>query len=95
MAGHGLQRCSSGAPMPRHRHAEPYMAVVVDGGYQEAGDCGRIDARPGDVLLHDAFDAHRDSFLPRGAVVLNLPLEVATQCFVPSRSAQVFSNWST
>ena len=74
MGFHGLQRYSPGAPMPRHRHAEPYMAIVVQGGYLEAGDSGRIDARPGDVLLHGAYDAHRDSFLPRGATVLNLPL---------------------
>ena len=63
--------------MPRHRHAEPYMAIVVEGGYQEAGDGGRLDARPGDTLLHAAFDAHRDAFLPRGARVLNLPLDCA------------------
>lgn len=74
MGFHGLQRYSAGAPMPRHRHAEPYMAIVIEGGYLEAGDSGRIDARPGDVLLHGAYDAHRDGFLPRGATVLNLPL---------------------
>lgn len=77
MGFYGLQHCLSGAPMPRHRHAEPYMAIVVEGGYLEAGDSGRIDARPGDVLVHDAFDAHRDTFLPRGAKVLNLPIDSA------------------
>lgn len=77
MGSFGLQRCEPGAPMPRHRHAEPYMAIVIEGGYVEAGDAGRVDARPGDVLLHAAFDAHRDSFHHRGAVVLNLPLAVA------------------
>ena len=73
MGFHGLQRYQAGAPMPRHRHAEPYMAIVVEGGYREAGDSGRADAGPGDVLLHGAFDAHRDEFQRRGAVVLNLP----------------------
>lgn len=79
MGFHGLHRYEAGAPMPRHRHAEPYMAIVVEGGYLEAGDSGRIGARPGDVLLHAAFDAHRDHFLPRGATVLNLALEPTAQ----------------
>ncbi len=79
MGFHGLHRYQAGAPMPRHRHAEPYMAIVVEGGYLEAGDCGRIEARPGDVLLHGAYDAHQDAFLRGGATVLNLPLEAGAQ----------------
>jgi AraC-like DNA-binding protein len=79
MGFHGLHRYAPGAPMPRHRHAEPYMAIVVEGGYVEAGDAGRVDARPGDVLLHAAFDAHRDEFDRRGATVLNLPFDPAGQ----------------
>ena len=56
---HKYDRC---APMPRHRHAEPYMAIVIEGGYLEAGDIGRIEARSGDVLLHGSFEAHQDKF---------------------------------
>jgi AraC-like DNA-binding protein len=79
MGFYGLHFYEAGAPLPRHRHAEPYMAIVVGGGYLEAGDAGRLEARPGDVLLHGAFDAHRDAFDPRGATVLNLPLDSATR----------------
>lgn len=79
MGIYGLCRYGPGEPMPRHRHAEPYMAIVVEGGYLEAGDSGRVDVGPGDVLLHGAFDAHRDAFHPRGATILNLPLESAIQ----------------
>ena len=79
MGFYGLNRYQAGAPMPRHRHAEPYLAIVVEGGYLEGGDSGRLEARPGDVLLHAAFDAHRDAFMPRGATVLNLPLPPGTQ----------------
>lgn len=79
MGFHGLHRYQAGTPMPRHRHAEPYMAIVVDGGYLEAGDFGRIEARAGDVLIHGAYEAHWDAFLPRGATVLNLPLEWEAQ----------------
>lgn len=74
MGFHGLHRYEAGAPMPRHSHAEPYMAIVVEGGYLEAGDSGRFEARPGAVLMHAAYDAHRDAFMARGATVLNLPL---------------------
>jgi AraC-like DNA-binding protein len=78
MRFYGLHRYQSGAPMPRHRHAEPYMAIVVEGGYLEAGDAGRFEARPGDVLLHGQYDAHRDAFDRSGSMVLNLPLEIST-----------------
>ena len=77
MGFYGLHRYLSGAPLPRHRHAAPYMAVVVDGGYLEAGDAGRFEARPGDVLLHGEYDAHRDAFDRSGSTVLNLPLEAS------------------
>jgi len=74
MGSYGLHRYHAGAPMPRHRHAEPYMAIVVAGGYLEAGDAGRFEARPGDVLLHGQYDAHSDAFERSGSTVLNLPL---------------------
>jgi len=79
MGFYGLHRYQPGAPMPRHRHAKPYMAIVVEGGYLEAGDSGRFEARAGNVLLHTAFEAHRDAFHSRGARVLNLALDAKTQ----------------
>jgi AraC-like DNA-binding protein len=60
--------------MPRHRHAEAYAAVVLAGGYVEAGDHGRIHVQPGNVVIHVAHEAHQDHFSKSGAVVLNLPL---------------------
>jgi AraC-like DNA-binding protein len=77
MGFYGLHRYQHGVPMARHRHVEPYLAIVAEGGYQEAGDAGRIEARPGDILLHGAYDAHRDAFERSGSTVLNLPLEAA------------------
>jgi len=79
MSFYGLHRYERAAPMPRHRHEEPYMAIVVAGGYLEAGDTGRFEARPGDVILHGAFEAHLDAFHAKGATVLNLPLGPASQ----------------
>jgi len=59
--------------IPRHIHAEPYAAVVLEGGYEEAGEAGRFRVEAGDVLVHAAFSAHWDH-APKGARLLNLPL---------------------
>lgn len=59
--------------MPRHRHADAYAAVVLAGGYVEAGDHGRMRVQPGDVVIHVAHEAHQDHFSKAGAVVLNIP----------------------
>lgn len=59
----------------RHRHRHAYAAVVLTGGYVEAGDLGRHHVRAGDVLIHGPFEAHQDRFEIGGASVLNLPLQ--------------------
>ena len=60
--------------LPRHRHAEGYVAVVLAGAYEEAGDAGRRRLRAGDVVAHSAFEAHLNRTPGAGAVELNLPL---------------------
>lgn len=69
------QRLDPGA-WPRHRHATAYAAVVLSGGYLEAGGAGRWRAGAGDVLAHPAFDAHQNVLTGR-AWVLNIPLPAA------------------
>jgi len=51
--------------------------VVLAGDFIEAGDRGRHRLAPGKVVFHRPFEAHRDEFGRRGAVVLDLPL---TRC---------------
>lgn len=63
--------------IPRHLHAAPYAAVVLEGGYEEAGERGRYRVEAGDVLVHTAFSAHWNPAPGRRAVVLNLPLTAA------------------
>ena len=63
-----------GAAIPRHRHDTPYAAIVLSGGYEEAGEGGRYRVEPGDVLIHAAFSAHLDRAPVRRTTVLNLPL---------------------
>ncbi|HMI40605.1 MAG TPA: AraC family transcriptional regulator [Sphingomicrobium sp.] len=71
---YGIGRHGPVGILARHRHATPYAALVLTGGYMEAGDLGRHRVRPGDILAHGAFDAHQDWFGSCGAEVLNLPL---------------------
>ncbi len=73
MSALGIGRHAAGESLPRHRHAEAYVALVLDGGYDEAGDQGRLTARAGTVIVHGRWTAHRDRFGIGGARVLNLP----------------------
>lgn len=68
-----IGRHAASERLPRHRHADPYVALVLRGGYQEAGDEGRFAARPGTVIVHGCWTAHLDRFGACGAEVLNLP----------------------
>lgn len=58
----------------RHVHKRAYAALVLSGCYEEAGDSGRHRVQAGNVVLHEAFEAHLDRFPTSGAVVLNVPL---------------------
>ena len=60
--------------MPRHRHDHGYVALVLGGGYVEAGDRGRLRVEAGQAVFHGAHESHRNEFFGIGARVLNLPL---------------------
>lgn len=70
----GLERFESRAKIGRHVHAAAYAAIVLEGGYEEAGSAGRRRIAQGHVALHDIFDGHCNRFFRRGARVFNLPL---------------------
>lgn len=63
--------------LPRHRHSHGYVAVVIAGGYEEAGDTGRRQVVAGDVVVHRPFEAHLNRTPHAGALVLNLALPAA------------------
>jgi AraC-like DNA-binding protein len=71
----------------RHSHDGAYAALVLSGGYEEAGDQGRFQVRAGDVVVHDRFEAHLDRFTLSGAVLLNLSL--AAECLFRPGIARV------
>jgi AraC-like DNA-binding protein len=54
----GVETLDPGLAVPRHRHIAGYATVVLCGSFEEASFAGRFAARPGDVLLHGAFDCH-------------------------------------
>ena len=46
----GRERRPRGERLSRHRHAHGYAAVVLAGGYEEAGERARLRVRAGDVI---------------------------------------------
>jgi AraC-like DNA-binding protein len=73
--------------LSRHVHRRAYAALVLSGCYEEAGDSGRHRVQAGDVVLHEAFEAHLDRFPMSGAVILNVPFPA--QCAFRSGVARV------
>jgi len=70
----GVETLDPGPVLPRHRHVAGYATVVLRGSFEEASFAGRFAARPGDVLLHGAFDCHTDRKTTRHALqILRLP----------------------
>lgn len=71
----GHESWGSRAYIPHHRHERAYAALILVGSYEECGSRGRFRVRPGDVLLHDAFDTHLDRFQSGGARIFSLAIE--------------------
>lgn len=69
--------------LQRHQHVHSYLALVLSGGHEEAGDrgCHRVGA--GDVILHGAFEAHLNRYDSGGADVLDLALPLWMECRCP------------
>lgn len=72
--GAEIDRAPGGLRIERHHHENAYAALVLRGGYLEAGDRGRIRAEAGAVLIHRGFEGHFDTIGSRGADILNLGL---------------------
>lgn len=63
----------NGEFIPRHHHPLPYAAIILEGGYEEAGESGRWRVLAGDVVVHAPFSVHRN-YSAHGARVVNLPM---------------------
>lgn len=54
-----------------HRHAAPYVALVLEGGYEEFSVDGAWACRPGDLVVHPAWHLHANRFRDGDSRVLN------------------------
>lgn len=72
--GAELEQAAAGQRIVRHHHEGAYAALVLRGGYVEAGDRGRVRTRPGEVVFHAAFEGHCNRIAGSGAEILNLAL---------------------
>lgn len=66
------QQLAPRARILRHCHDGAYAALVLRGGYDEAGEAGRGRLNAGDVAVHEMFSSHQNAVAGSGAVVLNL-----------------------
>jgi len=65
--------------MERHAHELAHITVVLSGTFGEAGDFGRQNLGPGDVVLRRSFDPHFNLMGSSGATVLVLPQDIPQQ----------------
>lgn len=63
----------AGCVLATHRHHEGYLALVLEGAYEELSPDGRFRLGPGQLVIHPPFHVHGNRFGPAGARVLNLP----------------------
>ncbi|TDF37505.1 AraC family transcriptional regulator [Alteromonadaceae bacterium M269] len=65
----------AGVTLTRHMHKKPYVTLILSGSYIEAGDHGRFEVKPGDILMHGHFAAHANWISPyRDVKTLNIEL---------------------
>lgn len=57
-----------------HRHSAPYLALVLEGGYEECSVDGVWRCEPGDLVVHPALHLHVNRFSRRRSRVLNIVL---------------------
>jgi AraC-like DNA-binding protein len=68
----GIETFSNEFSLPRHRHLRAYATVVLAGAFDESGYNGRMQATPGDVLIHAALDCHRNQRVTAGVKLIRL-----------------------
>jgi AraC family transcriptional regulator len=54
-----------------HRHAAPYLALVIEGSYEEYSVDGAWVCEPGDLVVHPAWHLHANRFKQASCTVRN------------------------
>jgi AraC-like DNA-binding protein len=60
----GFERLEPGQCVPRHAHLSAYVSIVLGGWYEQASYAGRMELRPGDVLVQPMLDRHESRAAP-------------------------------
>jgi AraC-like DNA-binding protein len=74
----GIETLPSKFSLPRHRHLYAYATVVLAGSFEESGYNGRINATPGDVLIHPPLDCHMNHMVSAGVKLIRLDWTAAS-----------------
>jgi len=63
-----------GGTLSMHRHTSAYVALVLEGAYEERSVDGRFRLSPGALIYHPPYHAHLNAFLSDQVRVLNIEL---------------------
>jgi AraC-like DNA-binding protein len=58
--------------LPRHRHADGYVTLVLEGRFRQLGFVGRLECEAGDIIVQPTYDCHSDEMLSSGLRLLRL-----------------------
>lgn len=61
--------------IPLHFHQDPYIAIILKGGYREQGDGFDDILKAGDMVFHPKDEPHKNEIGPIGATVLNISIQ--------------------
>lgn len=93
MESNRYQTChGAGQPLPGHRHAAPYLALVQAGSYSENSADGAYRCRAGMAIVHPAWHLHSNEFAAREVRVTNVTLAAAPRYEVFSLSDRHFAH---
>lgn len=84
-----LTRHPAGARTTLHRHAAPYVAFVLEGGYEERSIDGLWRCEAGDLVIHPPMHLHVNDFAGRRSRVLNFVLPSKT----PAHTTPSYGVW--
>ena len=73
-----VTRHAAGARTTLHRHSAPYVAFVLEGGYEERSIDGLWRCEAGDLVIHPPMHLHVNDFMGRRSRVLNFLLAPRT-----------------
>jgi AraC-like DNA-binding protein len=83
-------RHPAGGAIAPHRHEAAYVAIVLEGGYEESSVDGTWVCEPGDWVVHPRWHLHANRFAVGAARVLNLelPVPLAPGVWRPARGSR-------